>query len=106
MRYRPRPSGPVLSGLRTKATGRAPTAGCRVVKSKTSEPAGVIGLPSDAGWFVTVMSADEETSAEAAATATTKSASAARRAGAPRVESFIGRLLSEIFDFRFLICDL
>src|SRR5262245_23053647 len=45
IRYRPRLSGPVRSGLRTKATGKDATAGCRVVASLTSDPAGVIGRP-------------------------------------------------------------
>src|SRR5205085_1360634 len=81
--------------LFSKATGRAPTEGCRVVKSRTSEPAGVTGRPSDAGWFVTVTSADEEIRPEAAAAATTKSTSAARRAEAARVGRFIGSYLSE-----------
>jgi hypothetical protein len=46
-----------LSGLRTKSTGNAPTAGRRVVVSITSEPAGVIERPSDANLFWTA--ADE-----------------------------------------------
>jgi hypothetical protein len=74
----------VLSGLRTKFAGSAPTAGRRVVKSWTSEPAGVTGRPSDAGLFVTLMSAEELKRAADDAASTTQMTSTRPRAGARR----------------------